>query len=139
MIFTLKVTLLHGWNSPDKWEATLEIDSMSPLDELHFAIQDVLEFDDDHLYEFFIARTAYSRDRRSFDDENGELYDKSIADLFPLPDRKSLYYLFDYGAHWLFKISKARKAPQAPSPDVEYPRLVSESGTRPRQYPCEDE
>ena len=71
MIFTLKVTLLHGWNSPDKWEATLEIDSMSPLDELHFAIQDVLEFDDDHLYEFFIARTAYSRDRRSFDDENG--------------------------------------------------------------------
>ena len=129
MIFTLKVTSLHGQDSSDKWEATLEIDSMSPLDELHFAI----------LYEFFIARTAYSRDRRSFDDENGELYDKTIADLFPLPERKNLYYLFDYGAHWLFKISKARKAPQAPNPDVEYPRLVSESGTLPRQYPCEDD
>ena len=95
MIFTLKVTSLHGQDSSDKWEATLEIDSMSPLDELHFAIQDALKFDDDHLYEFFIARTAYSRDRRSFDDENGELYDKTIADLFPLPERKNLSSLFD--------------------------------------------
>ena len=29
MIFTLKVTSLHGQDSSDKWEATLEIDYVS--------------------------------------------------------------------------------------------------------------
>ena len=93
MIFTLKVTSLHGQDSSDKWEATLEIDSMSPLDELHFAIQDALEFDDDHLYEFFIARTAYSRDRRSFE---GESIEQKVAKLIennePITDGAPIIY-----------------------------------------------
>lgn len=139
MILTLKTTLIRGPYAIDKWEAVFEIPADALLEDLHAFIQDTLAFDDDHLYEFFIARTENSRERLRFDDENGGLYDTSIESLYPLPDRKHLYYLFDYGDHWLFKITKATRTAREPIPDVEYPRLVRESGTRPTQYPSDDE
>ena len=36
------------------WEATIEIESSSTLEDLHFAIQSAVGFDNDHLYEFYI-------------------------------------------------------------------------------------
>ncbi|HEX9718234.1 MAG TPA: hypothetical protein VGA59_00755, partial [Ramlibacter sp.] len=138
-MFTIKATLIHGPYATDKWQGVFEIESESLLEDIHALIQSTLNFDDDHLYEFFIARTESSRARLSFDDENGGLYDTSIDSLFPLPDKKNLYYLFDYGDHWLFKITKATKTAREPSRDEEYPRLIHESGTRPPQYPSDDE
>jgi hypothetical protein len=139
VVLTLKTTLIHGPYAIDKWEAVFEIHTDALLDNLHAFIQETLAFDDDHLYEFFIARTENSRERLTFDDENGGLYDTSIEDLYPLPDKKHLYYLFDYGDHWLFKITKTTKTALEPIPDVEYPRVIRESGTRPSQYPSEGE
>ena len=72
MIWTFKIELLFGAYAENKWEATVEIDSTSTLEDLHFTIQDVVEFDNDHLYEFYISRTERSRDRVRFDDENEE-------------------------------------------------------------------
>ena len=139
MVLTLKATLLHGPYAIDKWEGVIEVDSESLLEDLHAFIQHTLKFDDDHLYEFFIARTENSRERLTFDDENGGLYDTSISSLYPLPDRKHLYYLFDYGDHWLFRITRTTKAAKEPEANVEYPRLIHESGTPPPQYPSADD
>ena len=50
MILTFKIALTD-------WHAVLEVDSSTTLDELHLAIQEAVQFDDDHMYEFFIART----------------------------------------------------------------------------------
>jgi Plasmid pRiA4b ORF-3-like protein len=138
-MLTLKATLIHGPYAIDKWEAVFEIESDALLEGVHAFIQDTLDFDDDHLYEFFIARTENSRERLTFDDENGGLYDTSIESLYPLPERKHLYYLFDYGDHWLFKITNTAKTALESIRDVEYPRLIRESGTRPPQYPSEGE
>ena len=135
MIIILKVKLLVGTDTNRKWEGVIEIKSSSMLEDFHFAIQNALGFDNDHLYEFFIARTERSRERLSFDDENGELYNTTIGSLYPLPDGRHLYYLFDYGDNWLFKITKTKNIPQNTDSLVRYPRLIHETGERPEQYP----
>ncbi len=135
MIWVLKVKLVNGIYATGEWEGVIEIDASASLEELHLAIQDALNFDNDHMYEFFIARTERGRDRLVFDDENGEIYEQTLADLFPLPEKQSLYYRFDFGDEWHFKITKTRKSHPEPVPGVTYPRLIQETGEKPEQYP----
>ena len=128
MILTLKVALT-------RWHAVLEVDSSTTLEELHVAIQDAVKFDDDHMFEFFIARTVRSSDRIHFDMEDGDLDSTLIADLLPLPKDRKLFYLFDYGDEWVFRVSTTRRQPFAPEKGIKYPRLIEEVGDRPEQYP----
>lgn len=128
MIFTLKIAL-------SRWHALLEVDSSTALNELHTAIQDAVHFDEDHMYEFFIARTARSRERKHFDMEDGSLQTTCIADLLPLPKDRKLFYLFDYGDNWIFRVSMTRREPFEAEKGVRYPRLIQEVGDRPEQYP----
>ena len=139
MILKLKVTLLFGAYATNKWEGVIEIDSSSLLEDLHFAIQDAVGFDNDHMYEFFTARTERSREKVSFDDENGRVYESTIESLYPLPERRNLYYLFDYADHWFFKVARAGKANHEIDPKLTYPRLALETGTKPVQYPAYDD
>ncbi|MEW6220277.1 MAG: hypothetical protein AB1634_12190 [Thermodesulfobacteriota bacterium] len=134
MIWTIRVDLLSGAGIADDWAATIEIDSKSTLEDLHFAIQNAVCFDNDHLYEFFVARTDRSRDRVRYDEENADIF-MSLESLFPLPQNKKMYYLFDYGDSWLFRISRVRCAPKEPKQGEKYPRMVGESGVKPQQYP----
>lgn len=136
MIWTLRTKLLR---CEDEWSADIEIDSASTLDELHYAIQKAVDFDNDHLYAFYLARNDRSRDREFFDDDNGRIFSTTLNDLFPLPPKKSLFYLFDFGDEWVFKITKTRKPPHDPQEGVVYPRVVGEVGTKPVQYPGYDE
>ena len=131
MILTLKVALT-------RWHAVLEVDSSTTLDRLHVAIQDAVKFDDDHMFEFFIARTVRSSDRIHFDMEDGNLDSTRVADLLPLPKDRKLFYLFDYGDEWVFRVSTTRRQPFEPEKGIKYPRLIEEVGDRPEQYPdCE--
>ena len=128
MIFTLKIAL-------SDWHAILEIDSSTTLNELHVAIQEAVEFDEDHMYEFFIARTVRSRDRTHFDMEDGNLHTTRVTDLLPLPKDRKLFYLFDYGDSWIFRVSTTRLQPFEPEKGMQYPRLIKQEGDRPEQYP----
>ncbi|HRA89157.1 MAG TPA: hypothetical protein PK992_13830 [Planctomycetaceae bacterium] len=132
MIWTLRIKLMRH---EDPWSADIEIESSTTLDELHLVIQSAVGFDNDHMYEFSIARNERARTRDVFDDENGELYSTAIESIFPLEPKKSLYYLFDYGDSWYFKITKTQKRIHEPKEKVKYPRIVSETGTKPIQYP----
>jgi hypothetical protein len=95
--------------------------------------------DTDHLYEFYYAGTARSRERLRFDDEDGELFSRILDTLFPLPKDRKLFYLFDYGDSWLFSVERTRKAPHEPAAGVRYPDLVESIGDNPEQYPAADE
>jgi len=139
MIWILKVELLFGAYIEELWEGTIEIDSLSTLEDLHFALQDVLNFDNDHMYEFYVSRTEKSHNRIRYDDENGLVYSVTLENLYPLEKNKKLFYLFDYGDNWLFKIAKSRKKAQEPMQDIKYPRLVEEVGIKPEQYPSWEE
>ncbi len=138
MILTLKVTLIYGPHAND-WEGVFEIDSSSPLEELRYAIQKTVDFDDDHLYEFYMARSVRSRKRTRIDDNIESFHEVYLKDIFPLPDRQTLFYFYDFGDYWTFKITKTRAKMHEPNPDLEYPRLILESGKRPVQYPSTTE
>ena len=139
MIITLKTTLIRGTYDENEWSANIELDESSTLEDLHYAIQDAVGFNNDHLYCFFLSRTDRSRSREYFDDENGLLFSQTLKDLFSLPAKQCLFYLFDWGDEWVFKISPTRKRPHEPADRVTYPRIESESGVKPLQYPSFDE
>jgi len=138
MILTVDIKLLPAPKEPPPWQATIALDAASTLADLHLAIQRAVRFDNDHLYDFYIARTPYSRERIRFNDEDvtgGELDSRTIESLFPLPKGRRLFYLFDFGDSWRFQISRTRHKPYAPKPGVTYPQLIAEQGERPQQYP----
>ena len=139
MITTLKITLIRGRYCEDEWTANIELDESSALIELHDAIQQAVKFDNDHGFCFFVARTERSRHQEDFDDENGLVFTKTIGEMFPLPSKQSLFYLFDWGDSWIFKVSATRKRLKEPATGVSYPRVDSELGTKPVQYPPYDE
>ena len=134
-IVTLSVTLQRGLHCEDDWMAEIELPNSATLDEFHGAIQAAVGFDYDHLYCFFVSRTNRSRDRVYFDHENELVFSTTLADRFPLPKGRSLFYLFDWRDEWVFKISKSRKALHAPVDGATYPRVVNQLGTKPEQYP----
>ena len=139
MIATLKVTLLRGRYCEDDWSAIIELDELSTLAELHDAIQMAVGFENDHSFSFFLSRTDRSRTREYFNDDDESIDTKTVKDMFPLPERQSLFYLFDWGDEWVFKISKTRKSLQQALPGVAYPRVESELGIKPDQYPSFDD
>lgn len=135
MIWTIKIELVFGIYANDSWECIVEMDSASTLEDLHYVIQGSVEFDNDHMYEFYISRTERSRERIRFDGENEKIYHTTLESLYPLEKNRKLYYLFDYGDSWLFRVSKTRKAAMEPVSGQEYPRFVAEKGKVPEQYP----
>ncbi len=135
MIWTIKIKLLSGRYADADWEGSLEIESSSSLLALHYAIQRAVNFDNDHLYRFFVARTPRSRETIDLDDESSV----TIEQVFPLEKGRKLFYLFDFGASWLFQVSRSRKKPFEAKQGIEYPRLVGQTGEKPEQYPGWDE
>lgn len=135
MIWTIKIELLFGIYADESWNASIELDSTSTLEDLHFIIQDTINFDNDNMYEFYISRTERSRERVTFDDENEKIYETTLENLYPLEKNRKLFYLFDYGDSWLFKITKSRKKPHNSEKGKKYPRIIEVKGKTPEQYP----
>ncbi|PAJ70877.1 hypothetical protein CJF42_25950 [Pseudoalteromonas sp. NBT06-2] len=139
MIETLKIKLLDGMHANTDWECMLEIPVDHSLDELHQAILNAVGFENDHLFEFAIGNTYYSRSvlRISYDDE--KISQETVDSILPQVKGKKLFYMFDYGDSWLFQISKSRKKRFQEKVNTFYPRVSLESGIKPEQYPDWDE
>ena len=127
MISTIEVKL-------QSWSVIIEIDDSSTTEDLHYVIQQAVEFDDDHLYEFYLANSnrSYNRDIISTYEDADTI---KLTSIFPLPKGKKLFYLFDYGDNWVFQVSRSRKVPFTAAGGTRYPQLISETGERPAQYP----
>jgi len=145
MIWTLRVKCVGGAYLEEECVRVIEISSDASLYDVHEAIQTAVNFDRDHLHEFFAGRHCRNR-KLMFDDEFSDMCDPyryeeiSLEDVYPLPKGLKLYYHFDFGDDWHFEIRKSRKKPKDPEPGVKYPRVVDEIGPNPEQYPrWEDE
>ena len=118
---------------------TIELRSEQTLDHLHFAIQEAISWDADHLYAFYL---------------NGKLYDEQYACVCPI-DKEALFstdeavigelglvgkqkfvYLFDFGDSHQFEVEVVGIHPQK---NGKYPRVVESQGKAPRQYHWDDE
>lgn len=98
-----------------------------------------MDFDNDHLFEFFVARNERASNPIRYELGNDRVFTTRIRDLLPLPPKNYLFYLFDYGDYWIFKLLISRKKPHSPLDDVAYPRVVKETGEKPIQYGNDDE
>ncbi len=139
MLWTLRIECVFGLYLEEECIRTIEIDSGSSLFDLHETIQDAVDFDRDHLFEFFAGRNYRNRKvvfEDSFDwEESGDIYtETTLEQVYPLPKSCKLYYHFDFGDDWYFEIRKSRKKPREPEPGVRYPRIVESIGPAPQQY-----
>ena len=72
MIQEIKVTCVSGCYLKDDWIRIFEIDSPSSLYDLYEAIQDAIDFNGNHLYDFYAGTHAYHRKLIFVDDQEWE-------------------------------------------------------------------
>lgn len=136
MLMILRVKLLFGLYARHDWEGIFEVDGKATLADFARAVSGALRFGGERQFEFYIARTPHSRTRVTYDTANWQLYHMAIAGLYPLPAERNLYFLYDYGDSWLFRVARSRQRTGAPNPRVDYPRLIRTTGKRPNQFPA---
>lgn len=118
MIWTLKIECEWGRYLEEECVRIFEIDEESSLYELHLIILKSVEFDNDHLFEFFTGRhfrnrkPLFSEDAWDFDYEKAidNYHQMTLNEIYPLPKGLKLFYHFDFGDDWIFKITKSRKS-----------------------------
>ena len=94
-------------------------------------ILECFEFDHDHLHQFFLSKTGDPYRKPSYILENENL---QLREIFPIQDKFQLYFHFDFGDSWVFKIMKTRKNPFQDD-TIRKPKLIEEIGENPEQYP----
>jgi len=124
-IYSLTISFPYD-EDEEPWSRTIVVKEDFTLVKFHKYIQSIVEFDDDHLYEFFIGKNP--RNKVSSVPKKTQL-----NEVYPLKGYK-LYYLFDFGDSWLFEIKKSRKK-IIEDKKVKYPRVIESSGVNPEQYP----
>ena len=135
MIHTIHLKLLHGMNANHPWGCSIELPSDFRLEEVHQTIQNVLEFDDDHMYEFSVSNSIRGKRYSEYFCDSDEIFKTTLESILESSTGKKIFYLFDYGDNWVFQISRSRKKPFVADTDTYYPRIIDESGIKPIQYP----
>lgn len=128
-IYTLIITFPYD-EDDIPWSRTIEVKEDFTLNELHKYIQELVEFDDDHLYEFYLGKNPENRAHLIPEDSK-------LNQFYPANGLK-LYYLFDFGDSWLFEIRKSSKKKHVEE-NKKYPALIESIGINPMQYPEYDE
>lgn len=123
----IKVSLGRGvWRK-------IEMAAKHNLHQLHLAIQDAFELDDDHLYSFFMDNKKWSDDcyNSPLDEKGSKANEVRIGELGLYPG-KTFLYLFDYGNEWEFTVEVEEINLEKPLPLT--PQIVGKRGKAPNQY-----
>lgn len=122
-----------------KFSRLLSIRAGHTLDDLHGLIQQAVEFDNDHLYGFYLdVKNPYSG--RSYNDPRG--YEGPFADAVAIGELElhvgqRLLYIFDFGDNWEFLLTLEDHRPDEAKEGE--PAVLESVGKAPVQYDWEDE
>jgi hypothetical protein len=112
----------------------LELSSHFTLYHLHETIQRVFDFNDDHLYAFFLDGISWSSKRAFYapDADDAPLVTEARLGELHLSVGQTFLYLFDFGDEWNFSVT----VEDILSVDTEnlQPRLIESKGESPAQY-----
>ncbi|WP_166638012.1 plasmid pRiA4b ORF-3 family protein [Halanaerobium saccharolyticum] len=110
----------------------VKIAASATLADLHLMIQDAFDFDDDHLYSFFLSNkpwdgSGYGRP------EEGMGFNAAEKRLFELGMEvgQEFLYIFDYGTEWRFKIKTEAYIDEE---EIKEPEIIDIRGESPDQY-----
>jgi hypothetical protein len=112
---------------PGIWRE-IECKLSNTLADLNKAIQIALDWDDDHLYSFFIKDKEYVREPEEYDDLDAN---KCALEMLKLRRKQKFKYVFDYGDEWKFDIEVIDFGTVK---DEKYPKLLESKGKAPEQY-----
>lgn len=111
---------------------TIAMHDSNTLHDLHEWIQRAFDFDDDHLYAFYMDSKPFSRNcYNSPMDATGPFAHKvTLAELY-LEEGQQFLYLFDFGDEWHFRVvvEKINEGVEALLPGIR-----KEKGKAPKQY-----
>ncbi len=118
----------------------IEMTGDQTLHDLHGIIQEAFDWDDDHLYAFFLSGKAW---------DNATAYESPHADAersaakyrlenLPLQPGQQFLYIFDFGDELRHQIKLEAIIPGGAKPDGEYPQITEQHGEAPPQYPMLD-
>lgn len=140
----------------DRWKGVrrkIAIRSDQTLVDLHGALQAAFEWDDDHLYSFWLSGKFWAGDDSEYthpfalDSDPFAGWDIPIAkperqsaeerlDRLGLTKGQRIAYLFDFGDEWRVRLTLHQITAHDREP---YPRLLESVGDAPPQYPDYDD
>jgi hypothetical protein len=118
----------------DVWRR-IEMRGDQTLDDLHNAIQEAFEWDDDHLYAFYLSGKAWDEDteyQRPFTE--GRSAGRARLEHLALHARQRFLYIFDFGDEWRHTIKLEAIAPGGVEAGQRYPRVTERHGDAIAQY-----
>ncbi|MFK7936044.1 MAG: plasmid pRiA4b ORF-3 family protein, partial [Saprospiraceae bacterium] len=128
--FTFKITSPYH----TKFWRTVKVDANHTLHDLHNIIQEAIQFDNDHLYSFYLDNKPYSKKgyHSPHAMQSPVATSVCIGDL-GFREGQRILYLFDYGDSWEFTIELVKQE----SAETSLPQavLVGSKGEAPEQYP----
>lgn len=110
----------------------VKIAASANLADLHLMIQDAFDFDDDHLYSFFMSNKPWDGPGygRLEEDMDFNAVEKKLFKL-GLEVGQEFLYIFDYGTEWRFKIKMEEYIDEK---EIEEPIIIDATGESPEQY-----
>jgi len=125
--YIFKVSLKRGL-----WRR-IKISSTNTLLDLHQIIQNAFDFDDDHLYAFFMSGQPWSKPKFTHpqDYDGIPVTEVKIGEL-GLKKGQEILYLFDYGDEWRFSVKLEKINTKEELVESE---IIDEKGDAPEQYP----
>jgi hypothetical protein len=124
------------------------------LDDLHEAIYQAFDRDDEHMYSFYFPRPG-RKGRTALRDAEEYTHPFNAADPGPFAEKplndagkaklselglkpgQTFMYLFDFGDEWWHEVAVEQTA--APDDQGRYPRITEKKGQSPAQYPDAEE
>ncbi|MBI5301000.1 MAG: hypothetical protein HY868_02605 [Chloroflexi bacterium] len=116
----------------------IETSATHTLDNLHYAIIDAADFDDDHLHTFFLSGRVWNKATEYGHGDARHLSAIPIGNLH-LRLKQRFRYLFDFGDQHEFDVQLIETSPEPSRVPRPRPRIVEPHGTMPAQYPNWDD
>jgi len=122
----------------------IEIEDKQTLYDLHLNIQDLFDWDNDHMFSFYLGKKLFDRDNEYSANPLGEHIvssygkpSKSAAETelrdLDLAIDFSFWYLFDYGDELVHKVT-VEKIRELKPEESGFPKLIDRKGNVPPQY-----
>jgi len=126
-VYTFKVSL-----SKTLWRK-LNLSYKHTFGDLHNAIQDAFEFDNDHLYAFYMegkrsGKAIYCQ----YAEHEGLIAETTTIESLNLYKGERFLYLFDFGDEWEFNVELLEINYESPTPLK--PMIIESKGKSPQQY-----
>lgn len=135
-LYRFQVSL--AWKK-DVWRR-VEMRGDQTLDDLHEAIQEAFNWDNDHLYSFFLSGKAWDSktEYASPYADQGHHADVYRLEYLPLKKGQKFLYLFDYGDELEHIVTLEAVLPGAVEKRKKYPCITERQGPSVPQYPVRD-